>query len=536
MRAAIYARVSTDEQANSIETQEREGRRYAESRGWHVVEVYRDEGASGAEWVNRPEIARAIRDAGHSPRPWDVLLVRDQDRLGRDAARTVLAIEAILEGGARVVEYSTGHEAKSDPMARMMVSMRGAFGELERAMIAKRTRDAHEAMARQGRVTGGRVYGYTNVRTPEGVRHVIDPEQAAIIRQLFDRHGAGESVRVLAADLNRRGIPSPFSRHPGAGTWSPSVLHAILHRPRYLGRIEWGRKRKGYKGGTRVRTDQADAEVLTIEQPDLRIVSDAQWAAVQARGDAYRGAHQRPAQRAPARYLLVGLVRCAGCGGPIASHLGKWGASRRALYCCGWHHNRGASVCPVSSQRPADEVDDAVITWVRENVLSPAVVREVLASARRRVEEAARAEVDPAEVRRVDREIARLEGEQQRMVEAIARGGGAIDLLVRAATEREGRLAELRGHRARLDAPREGLLSIPWPTLVEAAAARVAELGELLRGDIAGARKALGLLLDGTLTFAPVGAARATRWSLSGRIRTGGMFVSPGGVEPPFAT
>ena len=248
MRAAIYARVSTDEQANSIETQEREGRRFAEARGWHVAEVYRDEGASGAEWVNRPEIGRLLRDVDRKPRPWDVLLVRDQDRLGRDAARTVLAIATVLDAGARVIEYSTGHEAQSDPMARMMVSVRGAFGELERAMIAKRTRDAHQSMARQGRVTGGRVYGYRNVRSDAGVHHEVDPDQANVVRDLFERHAAGESVRALAHDLNRRGIPSPHSRHAGAETWSPSVLHAMLHNGRYLGRIEWGKKRKGYKG------------------------------------------------------------------------------------------------------------------------------------------------------------------------------------------------------------------------------------------------------------------------------------------------
>ncbi len=536
MRAAIYARVSTDEQANSIETQEREGRRFAEARGWHVAEVYRDEGASGAEWVNRPEIGRLLRDVDRKPRPWDVLLVRDQDRLGRDAARTVLAIATVLDAGARVIEYSTGHEAQSDPMARMMVSVRGAFGELERAMIAKRTRDAHQSMARQGRVTGGRVYGYRNVRSDAGVHHEVDPDQANVVRDLFERHAAGESVRALAHDLNRRGIPSPHSRHAGAGTWSPSVLHAMLHNGRYLGRIEWGKKRKGYKGGTKTREERPESERLTVERPELRIVSDELWQAVRARGDHARVSEGRPRERYPAKYLLVGLVRCAGCGGPVASQLGRWGKDRRSLYCCGWHHNRGATVCPVSSMRPVDDVNAAVIGWVRDHVLSPAVVREVLASARRRIEEEARAEVDAAEVTRVEREIARLESEQRRMVDAIAAGGGAVELLVRAATEREGRLAGLRFERERLLAPKVGALSIAWPTLAEDATARVAELGELLRSDVAGARKALGVLLDGTLMFTPVGAARATRWSLTGRIRTGALFVSPGGVEPPFAT
>jgi len=125
MRAALYVRVSTDEQSQSAETQETEARRYCDRHGWTVADVYRDVGASGAEWQTRPEIARLLVDVVAHPRPWDVVVVRDQDRIGRDMGRTVLAIEKMLNAGARVIEYSTGREATSDPLARAQLAPPG---------------------------------------------------------------------------------------------------------------------------------------------------------------------------------------------------------------------------------------------------------------------------------------------------------------------------------------------------------------------------------------------------------------------------
>lgn len=97
---------------------------------------------------------------------------------------------------------------------------------------------------------------------------------------------------------------------------------------------------------------------------------------------------------------------------------------------------------------------------------------------------------------------------------------------MRAATEREGRLAFLRSERERLLTPRAVLLWLSWPMLAEDGAARVTELGRRLRSDVAGARQALGLLLEGTVTLAPVSAPSSD----GGYALTGDIQVSPGGA------
>ncbi|MFO0651756.1 MAG: recombinase family protein [Polyangiales bacterium] len=132
-------------------------------------------------------------------------------------------------------------------MEKAMLGMQAVFSELERAMIVGRVRGSHEHRARAGFVTGGTVYGYRNVRRPDGfVEHAIEEGQAEVVREVFARRAEGVSIRAITLDLNRRRVPSPSGGRRGTGSWSPGALHEILHRERYLGVLEWGRTRKGY--------------------------------------------------------------------------------------------------------------------------------------------------------------------------------------------------------------------------------------------------------------------------------------------------
>ena len=531
MRAAIYVRVSTDEQAQSAEVQERDARRFVDARGWHVVEVYRDVGVSGAEWDARPEIARARVDVEREPRPWDVLVVRDLDRVGRDTARTLLFVEVVLAAGARVIEYSTATEAKGDPMARATIALRGVFAEMERGMISARVRGDHEDRARRGVVTGGVVYGYRNTRVGNDVLREVEPHEAAIVREVFERRAAGEGYRSLAQDLNARGIPSPHAGRRGTGSWSPSTLVEMLRRPLYIGRVEWGATRKGYRLGTKVRTPQRREDVIATDAPHLRIVDDDLWQRVRSHDSATRIAQGRGLRRAPPRYMLTGFVRCGGCGGPVSVQRGRWGSTTIPLYGCHWHRDRGASVCAVSSRRPVAEVDRVVAAWITREVLSADAVSYVVQRVRAEVEAMARAGVDELAVARLASELARVETEGQRLAAAVA-AGGDLELLVTELRARQTRARTLREEIVRARAPGVDLGGIDWQRVEREARARVDDLAALFARDPAGAREVMSALLPTPLSFTPTReqGARGARWLLTGEAATGVMLASPEGI------
>ena len=384
MRAAVYTRVSTDEQGASLDAQEAGARAWCEKHGATVVAVYRDEGISGAEWVHRPGLRSMLDEVTATPRPWDVLVVRDLDRLGRDALRLGLAVETLHDHGARCVAWSTGEEVHADPMARAVLVLRGVLAEQERAQIAHRVRVSLKQKAEKGLVTGGVVYGWRNERSPDGVRYVIDEGEAAVVRELYERHAAGDSARALAQRLNARGIPSPRSESGGTGSWCSQTVLAILRSERYRGAATWGRLGARYKGGSRVvevREDVVRYEVPAIVEAEL-------WHRAQARSETVRATTGRPSAKRAPRYLLVGHAVCDHCGGPLAGWRSTSGSGDRRrphlVYRCLWHSDRGNAVCSAAYARPQAPIDRAILGQLGA-MLAPELVREAVETARERL-------------------------------------------------------------------------------------------------------------------------------------------------------
>ena len=541
VNAAIYIRVSTDEQRESAEAQESEGRRFAQRHGWSVVETYRDVGVSGAEFVDRPELARLLADVRRQPRPWDVLIVRDLDRIGRDGPRTMLAVEGVLEHGAKLWQYSTGAEQRSDPVARTMMAITGAFAEMERAMISRRTREGHEVRARKGLVTGGARYGYRNVRGPDGVRHEIVEAEAAVVREVFVLRAAGDSIRKIAHELNRRGVPSPSGRKRGTGSWGVACLHEMLRRDRYRGVVEWGRVGTAYRSGTRVTITRPDDEVLRVETPELRLIDDATWEAVRRQDEPQRATLGAPRRGRPPTRLLSGIARCGVCGGPMQGANTMSGRRTIRSYRCAWAHDRGPTVCTNSMHRPAAEMEDAVLGWVRDVALAPEVIKRVLHHLR----ELSQCGDDPAAtaIARLELDRERVMREINRLTAALATSDDPPEAIVGALRSREGTLRAITTDlaTARSAAPPAAL---EWPEIEAAAYSHLANLRNLLDGGVEEARAALRELLLEPIVCEPKREERSTFYVLRSRVllvrsvshRTRSMFVTPTGFEPVLPT
>ena len=133
-RAALYVRVSTD--AQTVENQISELREIAKHRGWHVVEIYKDAGISGAKGrEQRPGLDTMLKDA--SRRKFDVVMAWAIDRLGRsliDLLRTIQDLEAV--GVDLYLDQQ--HLDTTTPTGKLLFHVTGAFSEFERGMIRQR--------------------------------------------------------------------------------------------------------------------------------------------------------------------------------------------------------------------------------------------------------------------------------------------------------------------------------------------------------------------------------------------------------------
>jgi len=187
MRAAIYARVSTDRQQrhHTMDSQLTALRAWAATAAHELAEahVYGDAGCSGTR-LDRPALD-ALRDAVRDG-ALDVVAVLTPDRLARKYAYQVLLLEEFRRAGCEVVFLQ--HPISDDPNDQLLLQIQGAIAEYERTVLAERFRRGKLQKARDGQFIAGKPpYGYRYVRRQEGVpgHLVVDDAEAEMVRAVY---------------------------------------------------------------------------------------------------------------------------------------------------------------------------------------------------------------------------------------------------------------------------------------------------------------------------------------------------------------
>jgi site-specific DNA recombinase len=249
MIAAIYARKSTEQSSvaddvKSVTRQIEHAKAYATRHGWTVCDehVFVDDGISGAEFANRPGFVRLM--AALRPRaPFQVLVMSEESRLGREAIETAYALKQLITAGVRVFFYLEDRERTFDsPTDKLLMSVTAFADELEREKARQRTYDAMQRKARAGHVTGGRVFGYDNVEVlgPDGQRsHVerrINQDEAAVVRRIFVLCADGSGLTRITKTLNAVGCPAPRPQQGRPCGWPHTSVREVLLREAIQGR------------------------------------------------------------------------------------------------------------------------------------------------------------------------------------------------------------------------------------------------------------------------------------------------------------
>jgi DNA invertase Pin-like site-specific DNA recombinase len=122
----------------------------------------------------------------------------------------LFAVKQLITVGVRIFFYMEDRERTLDsPTDKIMLSLTTFADELERVKARQRTSDAMMVKAKAGHVTGGRVFGYTNVRVNSHVERRIEPVEADVIRQIFELSAEGYGRNAIAKRLNAERQPSP---------------------------------------------------------------------------------------------------------------------------------------------------------------------------------------------------------------------------------------------------------------------------------------------------------------------------------------
>ena len=300
--------------------------------------------------------------------------------------------------------------------------------------MAKKIRRGLIGQQERGFSTGGRTYGYRAlpVVDPSGRRDAngpvvigkrveVDPEQAAVIRDIYQWYVAGMSHPKMVDRLNREQVPSP------RGTpWTKHHIDRILRNERYLGKQIWRQTTYERRPGTnKVVARKQPREAWHVqERPDLRIIDDDLWQRVRARRAAIKKTLNidtpglaRGRSGLYSKYLLVGLARCGVCGKrfTIVSS-----GNRSPRYGCPSSWRNGMTSCDNRLTTMAKVADPAVLGGLQAQLLEPSMVRTITEAVTEGVRKALA--VQPAEQTALERRRISVAKKVTHLVAAIEQG------------------------------------------------------------------------------------------------------------------
>jgi site-specific DNA recombinase len=458
MKAAIYARVSTERQAErgTIGSQVEALRADVTAAGDELAGEYCDDGCSGAR-LDRPGLD-ALRDAAEAGL-FEVVYCLSADRLARAYAYQVLILDELARFGVSVRFTDAPGLDEHDPQARLLTQVQGVIAEYERAKIGERYRRGKLFRSRAGEVISWKApYGYHRVaRGPDRPAHleIFEPE-AAIVRRIFAERAAGTTIRQICRQLNADAVPTPTGSR---SVWGTSTLGRILGNEAYIGRTYFNRteavpdRRPGHHSR---QVPRPRSEWIVIGCP--AIVADQTFqAAAKTSAD---NSKWSPRRAEPGAWLLRGLVKCGPCGVGANCHKmrGRNGTWHRYYYCRNHDPLRAGGQdrrCPERNIR-ADALDEFVFGQIRAALLTPGL----LLAGEQAIAVHAPAPDDQllaAELARLDRKLNAARSEHNRLIDLYQ--AGLIDMpeLQRRATAIAARQRELEQKRASLAAERADL-------------------------------------------------------------------------------
>ena len=150
MKAAIYLRVSTDEQTTL--NQQIELLDYCKRNGFEVYKIYKDEGISGTK-TSRPALDEMLQDMRN--KMFGAVIVWKFDRLGRSTSHLLQVLEELKNKDVRLIATSQAIDTNT-PMGKFFFTILSGFAEMERELIVERIRLGLDRAKKQGKALGRR--------------------------------------------------------------------------------------------------------------------------------------------------------------------------------------------------------------------------------------------------------------------------------------------------------------------------------------------------------------------------------------------
>lgn len=343
MRVTFYARVSSekDEQLNSLDNQVSYYTDLIKSnKNWSYVDGYIDEGISGISTQKRENFHRMISDAKLGM--FDLIITKEISRFARNTLDSIKFTRELLNDGVGVF-FQNDNINTLDEDSELRLTIMSGIAQDELRKLSSRIKFGHQQAIKNKVVIGNsRIFGYKK----DNKKLVIDPEEAAMVRELFALYATDQYSMKQIEDL----FWAKGYRNLNGNKIAHSTMSNIISNPKY----------KGYYCGNKVKVIDMFTKKQKFLEPEEwvmfkdetgeivpAIVSEELWD--KANAVLARRSHDVKNRQNKCNHanLLTGKLFCTHCGKPFYRRESKDKSGNcNSIWICSGKIKNGADSCP----------------------------------------------------------------------------------------------------------------------------------------------------------------------------------------------
>ncbi len=347
LNVAAYARVSVDKDSmlHSLSAQvSYYSDRIQKNPGWRYAGVYADKALTGTK-AERPEFQRLLADcrAGKI----DLIIAKSISRFARNTVTLLETVRELKTLGVDIYfEEQNIHSLSGD--GELMLTILASYAQEESRSVSENCKWRIRKNYERGNAIPILTYGYTII---EG-KPDINPDEAAVVQLIFEKHNQGMGLWSIANMLDSLGIKPPYAQR-----WGALTIRYILRNERYVGDLLLQKTFVSDHLSKKKRINRGELPKYYVSETYPAIISR----------DVFEYSRQR-AELNTVRFtpvntcaheMLSGLLICAKCGKPYKRKV----AHERAAWNCGTFMRKGKAYCH-GKQIPEDmllELTDDVL-------------------------------------------------------------------------------------------------------------------------------------------------------------------------------
>ncbi len=355
IKVAAYCRVSTeqDEQANSYDAQiEHYTAEIAKHSDWLNAGIYADKGITGTMAKKRPEFLKMIRKCRQ--KKIDLILVKSISRFSRNTVDCLEYIRELKALGIGVIFEKENINTLTET-SEAMITIMGYFAQAESESISKNVTWGVRHAFSEGKVTFTHdIYGYKKEYNPETKRQdiiSIVEDEATVIREIFERYYAGDSLTGICTYLNDNQIVPPGKKKD---RWYPSTLQTILRNEKYKGDVLTQKtfcsdllSHKREKNTGQLAQHYLENHHEAIIDRELFDKVQAEYARRNAKKVIKTDGTQETQKkgRYNSKYALTDILICGHCGAPYRRCVWTHHGNRKVVWRCTTRMDYGKEKC-----------------------------------------------------------------------------------------------------------------------------------------------------------------------------------------------